>query len=83
MYSGQYDLGSILTVARHIFQACPVWIYTQSNITSIILLRIFLQMKNPKKLSLLITKLSISQTYMLGMLYVGMLYVGMLYIQTK
>jgi hypothetical protein len=24
------------TVARHIFQACPVWIYTQSNITSII-----------------------------------------------
>jgi hypothetical protein len=23
-------------VARHIFQACPVWIYTQSNITSFI-----------------------------------------------
>jgi hypothetical protein len=23
-------------VTRHIFQACPVWIYTQSNITSII-----------------------------------------------
>jgi hypothetical protein len=23
-------------VARHIFQACPVWIYTQSNITSMI-----------------------------------------------
>jgi putative exporter of polyketide antibiotics len=22
-------------VARHIFQACPVWIYTQSNITVI------------------------------------------------
>jgi hypothetical protein len=22
-----------ITVARHIFQACPVWIYTQSNIT--------------------------------------------------
>jgi hypothetical protein len=21
-------------VVRHIFQACPVWIYTQSNITS-------------------------------------------------
>jgi hypothetical protein len=21
-------------VARHIFQACPVWIYTQSNITN-------------------------------------------------
>jgi hypothetical protein len=20
-------------VARHIFQACPVWVYTQSNIT--------------------------------------------------
>jgi hypothetical protein len=26
-------VGSIPTVARHIFQACPVWIYTQSNIT--------------------------------------------------
>jgi hypothetical protein len=23
-------------VVGHIFQACPVWIYTQSNITSII-----------------------------------------------
>jgi hypothetical protein len=23
----------LATVARHIFQACPVWIYTQSNIT--------------------------------------------------
>jgi hypothetical protein len=23
-------------VARHIFQACPVWIYTQSNITQAI-----------------------------------------------
>jgi hypothetical protein len=22
-------------VARHIFQACPVWIYTQSNITQV------------------------------------------------
>ena len=29
-------VGSIPTVARHIFQACPVWIYTQRNITSII-----------------------------------------------
>ena len=26
-------VGSKPTVARHIFQACPVWIYTQSNIT--------------------------------------------------
>ena len=26
-------VGSIPTVARHVFQACPVWIYTQSNIT--------------------------------------------------
>jgi hypothetical protein len=26
-------VGSIPTVARHIFQVCPVWIYTQSNIT--------------------------------------------------
>ena len=33
-------LGSIPTVARHIFQACPVWIYTQSNITSIIFTRV-------------------------------------------
>ena len=29
-------VGSIPTVVRHIFQACPVQIYTQSNITSII-----------------------------------------------
>ena len=26
-------VGLIPTVARHIFLACPVWIYTQSNIT--------------------------------------------------
>ena len=26
-------VGSNLTVVRHIFQACPMWIYTQSNIT--------------------------------------------------
>ena len=26
-------VGSNPTVARHIFQACAVWIYTQSNIT--------------------------------------------------
>ena len=29
-------VGSFPTVARHIFQACPVWIHTQSNITSFI-----------------------------------------------
>ena len=29
-------VGSIPTVARHILQACPVWIHTQSNITSIL-----------------------------------------------
>jgi hypothetical protein len=29
-------VGSIPTVVRHIFQASPVCIYTQSNITSII-----------------------------------------------
>jgi hypothetical protein len=23
-------------VVRHIFQSCPVWIYTQSNITSML-----------------------------------------------
>jgi hypothetical protein len=27
-------VGSIPTVVRHIFQACPVWIYTQSTVTS-------------------------------------------------
>jgi hypothetical protein len=27
-------------VVRHIFQACPVWIYTQSNITSIIIIHL-------------------------------------------
>ena len=27
-------VGSIPTVARRIFQACPVWKYTQSDITS-------------------------------------------------
>ena len=30
-------VGSIPTVAGHIFQARPVWIYTQSNITNIII----------------------------------------------
>ena len=29
-------VGSIPTVARHIFQAFPVWKYTQSNITCIL-----------------------------------------------
>jgi hypothetical protein len=33
---GPKVVGSIPTVARHIFQACPVWIYIQSNITNII-----------------------------------------------
>jgi hypothetical protein len=28
-------VGSIPTVAGHIFQARPMWIYTQSNITNI------------------------------------------------
>ena len=47
MYSGEYDVCDVTlsvyphraspTVARHIFQACPGWIYTQSNITNIIL----------------------------------------------
>jgi hypothetical protein len=27
-------------VTRHICQACPVWIYTQSNITNIIITRV-------------------------------------------
>jgi hypothetical protein len=34
--------GLIPTVARHIFQSCPVWIYTiQSNITNIIFTRVY------------------------------------------
>ena len=33
-------VGSIPTVVRYIFQACPVWIYTQSNITSIISIKL-------------------------------------------
>jgi hypothetical protein len=37
-------------VVRHIFQACPVWIYTQSNITSIILLLDILKDIGNKKL---------------------------------
>ena len=36
LFRFDYYSGSIPTVVRHIFQACPVWIYTQSNITSII-----------------------------------------------
>jgi hypothetical protein len=34
-YSIPKVVGSIPTVAKHIFQACQVWIYTQSDITSI------------------------------------------------
>jgi hypothetical protein len=34
-YSIPKVVGFIPTVARHVFQVCPVWIYTQSNITSI------------------------------------------------
>ena len=34
---GRRFVGWIPTVVRHIFQACPVWIYTQSSITSSIL----------------------------------------------
>ena len=33
-------VGSIHTLARHIFRAYPVWKYTQSNITSIIFSKI-------------------------------------------
>ena len=32
--------GQVPTVARHIFQACSVWIYTQNNITSTIVLSV-------------------------------------------
>jgi hypothetical protein len=32
-------VSSLPILARHIFQACPLWIYTQSNITKIILLK--------------------------------------------
>jgi hypothetical protein len=43
-------VGSIPTVFRHMFQACPVWIYTQSNITSIIVLYVLLPCKSTKNL---------------------------------
>jgi hypothetical protein len=47
VYSGEYDVCDVtlsvypqraslknnITVARHIFQACPVWIYTQTTFT--------------------------------------------------
>jgi hypothetical protein len=47
VYSGEYDVCDVTLSAyphraslknMHIFQACPVWICTQSNITSIILI---------------------------------------------
>jgi hypothetical protein len=37
-------------VARHTFQACPVWIYRQSNITSIIIERLTKFIENVRKL---------------------------------
>jgi hypothetical protein len=43
-------VGSIPTMARHIFQACPVWIYTQSNITSIILFILFYKIRRTKQI---------------------------------
>ena len=39
-------VGSIATVAMHIFQACPVWIYTQSNITNILINKVLYIKKN-------------------------------------
>jgi hypothetical protein len=36
IYFLRYQCYLIIIMVRHIFQACPVWIYTQSNITSII-----------------------------------------------
>jgi hypothetical protein len=35
-HGGQAYFLSLSGVARHIFQACPVWIYTQSNITNMV-----------------------------------------------
>ena len=40
-------VGSIPTVARHIFQACPVWIYAQSNIANIMFLTV-IPLRNSK-----------------------------------
>jgi hypothetical protein len=47
-------------VVRHIFQACPVWIYTQSNITSIIFT--WLHYTNTEKSWLLLDKIDIEGT---------------------
>jgi hypothetical protein len=54
----------IPTMARHIFQAFPVWIYTQSNITNIkrhigpkTMVTLVYQMKTNQRPSLLATNL--------------------------
>jgi hypothetical protein len=47
-------------VVRHIFQACPVWIYTQSNITSIIYIY---GCKSKFKLSSLLKKVILHEVY--------------------
>jgi hypothetical protein len=51
-------VGSIPTMARHIFQASPVWIYTQSNITNIIFnwVHNIITEKNHFKVIVLITR---------------------------
>ena len=49
MYLGEYDVtlsvyphqASLKNMPRHIFQACLVWIYTQSNITNIVVINVF------------------------------------------
>ena len=48
-------VGSIPTVVRHSFQACPVWIYIQSNmanITSIIITALVIITINAGEMSL-------------------------------
>ena len=42
-------VGSIPTVAGHIFQARPVWICTQTNITGIIIIHLSTQHQHRKK----------------------------------
>jgi hypothetical protein len=46
-------------VARHIFQACPVWIYTQSNITQAIVY-VFVSFTNTRLLLAKIEKIYIN-----------------------
>ena len=58
-------VGSIPTVAKYIFQACPVWIYTQSNIMNIKSLYMMLPKLNRPYITVFSTTVPIDSTYKL------------------